>query len=364
MKGRLPRLPGARLRRLWRMRPVLGAASPVMLGLTDNPGYQWWRDATILQPDSWWGAEQTWESLSAQVALMRELGVAWFRMEAPWRFIAPERPGGDAGYDAHAARDPGWPGYHWESLDRAFALLGAAGIRLLPVLVFAPPWAMPVPDSPVSPPDPTAWADFVTACARRYGRRLAAVELWNEPDHPHAWGASLADYVRLVLRPGAEALRAEAPDCRIVLGGLASAGKLAAIYAQGGGPFFDIASIHVYPTGPWAAEVRAAVRGARAVLRRQGDGARPLWVTEWGVATKPPSTPSGFGGWTSERGQARVIAATHRTSTADALFYYQLRDTRIYDHEGRVLKEVYWGLVSRDLSRRKAGFQAFRRAGR
>lgn len=351
------------------MRPPTRRAHAPLLGLADNPAYQWWRDATIMQPDSWWGNTTGDEALQAQVALMRELGTQWFRMEAPWRAIAPDRPGGNRTYDAHAAMDPAWPGYRWQSLDRAFAFLSTAEITLLPVVVYAPEWAIyetcdePSPAGarplPNARPRPDYWHDFLCALASRYAGRMRAIELWNEPDHSHSWAGSLDEYVRLVLRPGANAVRSLAPQCAMVLGGLASAENLESLCRSARPSDFDIASVHVYPTCPWAGEVRGAVRTAREVLRSQGYRSHQVWVTEWGVATRAPSTHSGFGAWTSEREHARLIAAVNATSGADALFYYQLHDTQIVDAHERVLKEVYWGLVTRDLARRKPAFGAY-----
>ena len=47
----------------------------------------------------------------------------------------------------------------------------------------------------------------------------------------------------------------------------------------------------------------------------------------------------------------------------EAIFYYQLRDSAIFDASGRVLKRVYWGLSDRDGARRKPAYDAFRMAG-
>jgi hypothetical protein len=370
-----------KLAALWESRPTLcfGRHPMPLKGLSDNPAYQWWRDPTILQPDSWWGAAQNEATLGAQVALLRELGAGLFRVDLPWRAIAPERPGG-ARYDAVAARDPDWPGYRWERLDLIVRLTQEAGIALVPQVAFAPEWSTGFPTAACSggiprargaaakhsgaaaaPGAPEHVSDVFTALGRRYGTRIRLWEVWNEPDHPHSWGGTLAEYVERVLHPASAAMRAVHADCRVLLGGLADAHNLAAIYAAGGGPAFDIANIHVYPTRASVGQVRRAVRRARAVLARHNDASKPLWVTECGLATQPPSTPSPFGGVTDEAGQARFIRALYRSGDAEALFWYQLHDSIILDAQGRALKEVYWGLVSRDLQRRKAGFAAFSR---
>jgi hypothetical protein len=297
---------------------------------------------------------------------MQELGTRLFRVELPWRAIAPEQPGGPR-YDSSAARAPDWRGYCWERLDLIVRLTEAAGMALVPQVVFAPAWSSGVPTTKqrgaAAPPGaPEHISDVFTALARRYGGRVRFWEVWNEPDHPHSWAGSLGLYVERVLLPASAALRAADPAALVVLGGLADARNLAAIYAAGGGAAFDIASVHVYPTRASVGPVRRAVRQARAAMTRSGDAKRPLWVTECGLATAPPSNPSPFGGATDEAGQARFLQALYRSVAAEAIFWYQLHDSHILDAEGHTLKAVYWGLVSRDLARRKAGFAAYQQA--
>lgn len=356
----------AKARSLLIQAPTLRRAAPAK-GLTDNPAYQWWRDPTILQPDSLWGSGRTQEALAAQAEEMRSLGVSFFRFEIPWWALAPRRPGGDR-YDPHAARDPDWPGYRWERLDAIIRTLRAVDIQPVPMLVYAPEWsreASAQPNAPVAPPlDADHITDALTALAIRYRDDVTYWELWNEPDHPHGWSGSLALYVERVLTPGAGALRVAAPGCRIVLGGLASHTSLEAVYTAGGGPFFDIASVHYYPTRPLVRRVRGVVREARRILAAHGDANKPLWLTEVGMATQAPSTPSGFGGHTDEQTHARFVRDLYRRAPADAIFYYQLRDSAIFDASGRVLKRVYWGLSDRDGARHKPAYAAFRAVGR
>jgi hypothetical protein len=352
-----------RLQRLWWQRPRSQRAAMPLKGLTDNPAFQWWRDATILQPDSWWGEAQTAESLTAQADLMRELGTAMFRFEVLWRAVAPVRPGG-AAYDPYTASQPDWSGYDWRRLDLILDVLQAASIAPLPVVDHAPGWAMDTRvNSPAAPPAERAYyADLMTALARRYRGQVLHWELWNEPDHPHSWAGNMADYCRLILAPGAEAVRAVAPECSVLLGGLADHRNFESVIEAGSLDSFDIASIHHYPATPSVRHVRLAVNQVRALLHGRGQAAKPVWLTECGIATRAPSSPSGFGGVTDEAGQARFLSSLFDTVSADAVFVYQLRDTSIFDAAGRRLKEVHWGLVSSDGARRKSGFEAYKKA--
>jgi hypothetical protein len=346
-------------------RPAFHRYHP-MKGLTDNPAYQWWRDPTVVQPDSVWGAAWTQDELNDRAREMRSLGARLFRFEVPWWALAPTRPGGNR-YDPQAARDPTWAGYHWQRLDAIIDALVFAEIQPVPMLVYAPAWstgmAATTGGAATPPSDAAHSADMMTALALRYRGRVAYWELWNEPDHPHGWSDTLARYVERVLIPGATALRETAPECRVVLGGLASHTNLPILYTAGAGPYFDIASVHYYPTRPGVRRVRGVAHETRHILDAHGDAAKPLWLTEIGVATQPPSTPSGFGGHTSERRHARFVRDLYRRVPADAICYYQLRDSAILDAEGRTLKRVYWGLSDRDGARRKPAYAAFRAAG-
>jgi len=171
----------------------------------------------------------------------------------------------------------------------------------------------------------------------------------------------MGDYCRLVLDPGSAAVRAAAPECGVLIGGLADHRNLESIEMKSLGSF-DIVSIHHYPTSPSARHARLAVNHARAALQSKGQPAKPVWLTECGIATRPPSSPSGFGGVTDEAGQAKLVRSLFDSVQADAVFIYQLRDTSIFGADGRELKQVHWGLLNQDGSRRKKGFEAYRRA--
>jgi hypothetical protein len=352
-----------RLTNLWRQRLPLRSGPPPLKGLADNPAFQWWRDPMLIQPDSWWALVQSQQLVDARLDLMNELGAQAFRFDVPWREVAASVPGAGE-YDSATAANPAWLGYRWARLDAIVDALDDAGIMPVPVVCFAPVWAAARDiESPASPPErPEYFADFMTALGLRYRGRVHHWELWNEPDHPHSWAGTMEEFVRLVLAPGARALRATAPECSVVLGGLADHRNLKTLHRLGAATHYDIASFHAYPPDATVRRVRGAVNEVRAVLRREGAGNRQVWVTECGLATAPPSPPSSFGGYTDEAGQARFVEALYSTVGADAIFFYQLSDTGIYNSAGEGIKQVHWGLFVDGEGRRKPGFDAFRRA--
>jgi polysaccharide biosynthesis protein PslG len=345
---------------LWQM-PSIRPFPPPSKGLSDNPAYQWWRDPRIVQPDSWWGMAAAAGELDRPAALLNELGVDVFRFEIPWRALAPLRPGQSA-YDPRAASDPEWTGYRWARLDAIVAALVEVGVAPVPVVAYAPGWAMPPSaTNEAAPPERGEYvADVMKALASRYRGTVSHWELWNEPDHPHSWSGTLEQYVRLVLVPGTAAIREAAPGCSVLMGGVAHPSTMSALVDLGAVDHFDVANLHVYPKDPAPRHVRGALNQVRTALARVGRREVPVWITECGIATRRPSSDSHFGAFTDEKGQAQFIGSVFGSVAAEAIFIYQLRDTAIFDGEGRCLKEVYWGLLSRDWNRRKAGFDQYR----
>jgi hypothetical protein len=343
------------------------APAPIK-GLTDNPAYQWWRRPNAAQPDSWWGDGQDKQSLLAQTALMNDLGVQLLRVELPWIFIAPEMPGGST-YDSTLARDPNWSGYHWQHWDLIVDVAQASGIQLVPQVYFAPGWATgmapTVNGGPSRPPLSDAYyGDFMHALVTRYRARVHYWEIGNEPDvSPNSWTGSLKAYVDLMLKPGYEAVKEVDPTAQVVMGGLALSVRMTAIYAAGAGPYFDIANFHAYYEAPSGDST--AMDFVRNAMHANGDDSKPVWMTEFGIATHAPAGGSGPAdpiSQSSEDKQAALVKGVYAGLKVQAIFFYQLHDTAVYDARGQVIKMVYWGLVNHDLTRRKAGYDAYRLA--
>jgi hypothetical protein len=337
-------------------------------GLTDNPAYQWWEWPGTPQPDSWWGTSQNETTLGQQISLMRQLGVQLFRVELPWPFVAPQEPGG-ASYNSATARDPNWSGYQWGRWDMIVRLATAAGMQVVPMVVYTPDWASGIRTTtsgggPNDPPLSTQYyADFVTAVVTRNKGQIHYWELWNEPDYAvHTWNGTLTQWVSLVLKPGYQAVKAVDPSARVVLGGLASDIRLGAVYQAGGGPYFDIVSFHAYY--PIAVADSTAWDHIRNALATNNDKSKPIWLTEFGRPTQDPSAPgaappTAAATAAAEQAQAKLISGVYSGMKIQAIFFYQLRDTVVYNSAGQIVKQVYWGLVTRDLSREKPGFQAY-----
>ncbi len=343
-------------------------AAPVVpiKGLSDNPAYQWWRRPNGAQPDSWWGDQQDQNSLQAQTTLMTDLGVKLLRVELPWIFVAPDMPGASS-YDGTLARNPNWDGYHWQRWDLIVKVAASAGIQLVPEVVYAPGWATGVPPTlnggPSHPPLSAGYyGDFMHALVSRHHAGIHYWELGNEPDvSPNTWTGTLKSYVELMLKPGYEAVKEVDPRAQVVMGGLALSNRMSALYAAGAGPYFDVANFHAYYTAPSADST--ALDFVRQAMHANGDDFKPIWMTEFGLPSHVPTLATGPSDPISqpdEEKQAALVRGVYSGVKIQAIFFYQLRDTAVYDSAGRLIKLVYWGLVNRDLTRRKLSYDTYR----
>ena len=199
--------------------------------------------------------------------------------------------------------------YNWYGADQLYDQLRARGIRPLWVLLAAPCYAQPDPPSCAngnnqmhpSPDYYDEFAQFAVAAAKRYPDSLG-FEVWNEPNYPKYWGGppEPGDYAQM-LKTVAGALHTQVPGTTVVSGGLSphadtdTSGSigfrnfLIEMYERGAAQQADAIGIHPYPgVGPgedYLGDVRIYLGKIQNVMDRYGDGARPLWATEFGAST-------------------------------------------------------------------------------
>ena len=215
--------------------------------------------------------------------------------------------------------------------DHVVLTAAAAGMRVLPTLIDAPPWRSTAPAVGQAhgfypPRDPQAMAVLAALLVQRYGPLgtlwaahpevtpipIHSWQVWNEPNVVTWWasGPDPAQYVRL-LAAVSNAIRGVDPTAEIVAGGLPESAMgtpiaefLDGMYAAGARGTFDTLAIH-----PYAADVQGVMgilAAARAKLDARGDRDIPIWATEFGWATGgPPVTIT-----TSESAQASLLRDT------------------------------------------------------
>src|SRR5262249_30449222 len=144
-------------------------------------------------------------------------GVTWIRQQLPWEQIEPVAKGRDT--------DPKFGDSTWAKFDDIVERAGALGLKLILRLDTSPRWALP-PDAPdgLGPPVVhVAYWDFVSEVASRYRGRVAAYQIWNEPNLTSEWGRKPPDaraYARL-LRGASDRVHAADPSARVLMAALA-----------------------------------------------------------------------------------------------------------------------------------------------
>lgn len=208
--------------------------------------------------------------------------------------------------------------WHFERGDRVIDLLEEKGLRAVIRLSDTPEWATIAPngslasgivDAPAA--ELANWANFCGTVAARYAGRIAAYQIWNEPNLSREWGGDTSDpaaYVRL-LGACSEAIRAADPAAILISAGLAPTGNtepvaipddryLQALYDADFDRYIDVVGMHApgYSAPDIPPEAGAGgnrfftfrrVEDLRAIMIRNGDAARQAAILEVGWTTDP-----------------------------------------------------------------------------
>jgi hypothetical protein len=237
--------------------------------------------------------------------LLQAAGVTWVRQELPWEQIEPLAKGQTV--------DPNFGESTWAKFDDIVDRAEHMGMHVLLRLDTSPRWALPsdAPDGLSPPVDDDDYFDFVGQVAARYRGRVAAYQIWNEPNLTSEWGRRPPDaaaYARL-LRGASARIRSVDPSARVVMAALAPTLTqnadalnelvyLQQLYDAGVRGAFDVLAVQAYglrggPDDP-RVDATADVDFSRPVLVRQlmernADAAVPIWATEMGWNVNPPS---------------------------------------------------------------------------
>lgn len=218
--------------------------------------------------------------------------------------------------------------YEFDQLDATVAAAAAARVRVLPFVYGTPAWlANEASVAPLGRHASRAWRRFVAHLVRRYGAGgsfwkgrpvplpIRAWQIWNEPNFPIFWKhPSPAAYVHL-LRETAATIRRLDPTAQVVAAGVAPVEDgmypwtfVRRMYrAPGAAGAFDVAALHPYSTSLSSLEYE--VRHVRQAMAVGGDAAKPLLISEIGVASdglRPNPFDKG------PRGQARFLRGAYR----------------------------------------------------
>lgn len=294
-----------------------------------------------------------------------ELGADTVRVDLRWYWLAPDQEGS---YAADRVAH----------IDRLLEVARSEGLRVVALVAFTPCWASSAPrqagecdpEYPMYPPqDPRAFGDFIGWAAERWGTRVSAFEIWNEPNHPFPWRGTAGDYVDLVREASTAVDRSAYPNLPVVAGALSGADLvyLQQLLSKGIDRWSDAISIHPYAMswgGPGAGfldpildragdmwSFAAGVPAVHALMRANGDR-DPIWLTEFGYADCP-ATPY----CVSQDDQGAYLASALRLAATwdyvDVFLLYRLRDWYGSGSDW----EQHFGVLNGDWSQKPAARQ-------
>ena len=248
-------------------------------------------------------------SVDREVTVARALHAKVVRVEVPWREFEPLGPNQ---IDPRAQA----------VTDRVISDAAAAGIGVIVLAESTPCWASSAPTpllracapggsskaSAWPPSDPAAYAAYVAYLAQRYGTRLAAIEVWNEPDQANQHyfaGPEKPKRYAAILRAAYPAIKQADPSLPVLAGSLVGSSGvfLRALYASGIKGYYDGLSVHFYNL------VLASLRAIRETQLANGD-TKPLWLNEFGWTSCWPRHRT-------QQEQACVTPATQGANLAD-----------------------------------------------
>jgi hypothetical protein len=252
-------------------------------------------------------------SADREIALARALHAKVVRFEVLWSELEPLGPN---------QIDPRALAY----ADRLTSDAAAAGIRVIAMVESSPCWASSAPASLLHacipgksskanawpPSNPADYAAFVGYMAQRYGTRLAALEVWNEPDQANQLyfaGPNKPQRYAAILRAAYPAIKQANPNVPVLAGSLVGSNGvfLRALYAAGIKGYYDGLAVHFYSL------TLAALRAIHEVQLANGD-TTPLWLDEFGWSSCwPRSRIQQEQACVTPQIQARNIADTFRS---------------------------------------------------
>lgn len=243
------------------------------------------------------------EEINARLDLMQSLGVTNVRIMVPWAGIQPLHP--DTPFGLGAPR--------WDQLDKIVNAAAARGMGILGVLNSTPLWATKSTPLNGEPANFDRFAAFAKSVALRYGSKISAYEVWNEPNSIQFWNTlDPASYTQM-LKKTYTALKQAASQIGsdiTVIGGVIGAGKTWAgltlnpidfvkgMYAAGANGYFDALSFHPY-NFEWKFSVGEnlawkegmplyqlnRIRELMDSFLQEGQEQVKIWITEYGIPT-------------------------------------------------------------------------------
>lgn len=251
-----------------------------------------------LHLSQWWRVD---DAYPRDLQTTKDLGFGWVKQTISWRNVEGHNKGE----------------YDWYRPDQIVQHTEDAGLKLLVRIDRHPLWSvLPyLPDEEITENQPPYhyedFGDFCGALAERYKGRIAAYQVWNEPNLSREWGEKSpnpAEYTEL-LRVCYEAIKAHDPEAIVISAGLAPTGTqppdampdtdfLQGMYDAGAAEYFDVLGVNApgfkapptlspeegekeeWGNGRWF--VFRHVEDMREIMVQNGDGDKQVAILEMG----------------------------------------------------------------------------------
>lgn len=301
------------------------------------------------------GNDASISRIDAEVAAAQSLKAKLVRIELPWSQFEPQ---------AQGRLDPATVAM----TDRLMQDASKAHLKVIALVDSTPCWASTAPASllaacaPEAPGHSAAWppksaasyGKFVGWLARRYGKELAAIEVWNEPDQAnqdYLTGPSKPKHYAELLRAAYPAIKHADAQVKVIAGSLVGSNGafMNALYKEGVKGYYDGVAVHFYTL------TLGSLRVFHENQLAHGDH-KPLWLDEYGWSSCWPK-------YKIEQEQGCVTPAVQAQNLANMI--RQLARTSwvaantSYNLQGSVQEE--FGVLSPE-GKRKPSFYALSKA--
>lgn len=244
---------------------------------------------------------ETWQdgNVPHEIPQLQEMGFGWVKQEFSWRDIEGIKKGS----------------YDWWKADQIVNAVNAGGLKMVARLDRQPFWSGPEDHIYFDNQPPADFQDFGDFCgdmAERYKGKIAAYQVWNEPNLSREWGELPPDPIQYtaLLKVCYEAIKSVDPDAIVISAGLAPTGTqsddvipdtefLQAMYNAGAADYFDVLGLHApgYKAPPEVSPDEAAtteaygmgrwfafrhVEDMRAIMVANGDSDKQVALMEMG----------------------------------------------------------------------------------